>query len=252
MDSSQIALQLYTVRDETQKDFAATLQRVAAMGYTGVEFAGYGTLSAPAMKTLLAETGLQAVSTHVLLGDLTDEKLPASLAFCQAIGCSTLILPYLAPEWRTLEQLQALARLLQNIGQRCLDVGITFGYHNHAFEFADIDGRTWLDYLLEATDPRLVKIELDMYWAAYSGHDPLHVLQMLGERLALIHVKDMAADRSMTEVGQGTLAMQSIIRFAQQQHVWMVIEHDEPTLPSLESASISLEYVLPTKERENK
>ncbi len=251
MSSSQVALQLYTVRDETQKDFAATLQRVATIGYNGVEFAGYGDLSASAIKALLTETGLQAVSTHVALPDLTGEKLDASLAFCHSIGCSTLVLPSLAPEWRGLENLQVLAHHLNEIGQHCLDADITFGYHNHDFEFANRNGGTWLDHLLETTDPALVKIELDVYWAAYSGYDPLLVLQKLGERVALIHVKDMTENHTMIEVGQGTLNMQGIVGFAQQQGIWSVVEHDAPTLPSLQSARISLEYFLQTKERDN-
>ena len=242
MSSPHVALQLYTVRDETQKDFAATLQRVAEMGYAGVEFAGYGDLSALTVKILLAESKLQAVSTDILLFDLLEERLDASLDFCRSIGCSTLILPWLAPEWRMLENLPVLAQRLNEIGRRCLDAGITFGYHNHDFEFANIDGHTWLDQLLEATDPALVKIELDVYWAAYSGYDPLLVLQKLGERVALIHVKDMTEDRAMTEVGHGTLDIQGIVGFAQQRGIWSIVEHDEPSLPSLQSARISLKY----------
>jgi sugar phosphate isomerase/epimerase len=244
MNILQVALQLYTVRDETQQDFAGTLRRVAALGYKGVEFAGYGDLSAQAMAALLAETGLRAASTHIGLAELTGERLGTSIEYCRAIGCPSIILPWLAPELRTLESIQTLAPQLNAIGQRCLDAGISFGYHNHDFEFIDIDGRTWLDHLLEATNPALVKIELDVYWAAYTGHDPLALLNRLGERVALIHCKDMATDHSMTEVGKGILDMQEIISFAQQRNLWAVVEHDHPTLPSLQSARVSLEYFL--------
>ena len=242
MNTLQIALQLYTVRDETARDFAGTLRHVAEMGYAGVEFAGYGDLSAQAMSALLAETGLQAASTHVGLAELTGERLDASIEYCQAIGCPTIVLPWLDPEWRTLEGVQELAPRLNAIGQRCLDAGITFGYHNHDFEFANFGERTWYDHLLEATDPALVKIELDVYWVAYTGRDPLALLNTLGERVTLIHCKDMTSDGSMAEVGQGTLDMQGITSFAQQQHIWAIAEHDHPTLPSLQSARLSLAY----------
>ncbi|BCL83724.1 sugar phosphate isomerase [Ktedonobacteria bacterium brp13] len=242
MNTVRVALELYTVRDETSRDFTGTLRRVAEMGYEGVEFAGYAGLSAQTMTTLLAETGLKAVSTHVGLAALTDEHLEASIAYCRAIGCTTMVLPMLEPAWRTLEGLQALAPRLNTIGQRCLDAGITFGYHNHDFEFASLAGRTWLEHFLEITDPALVKIELDMYWAAYAGSDPLPLLQKLGQRVALIHFKDMAVDHSMTEVGHGILDMQGITRFAHQHGIWAVVEHDHPTLPSLQSARMSLEY----------
>ena len=84
MNTLQIALQLYTVRDETSRDFAGTLHQVAAMGYAGVEFAGYGDLSTQAMSALLAKLGLQAASTHLGLAELTGERLDASIEYCRA------------------------------------------------------------------------------------------------------------------------------------------------------------------------
>ena len=244
MRYSQVALELYTVRDETQRDFAGTLRRVAAMGYPGVEFAGYGGLSKQTMTALLAETGLKVPGTHVGLDLLTGEQLDASITYCRAISCPLMVLPSLPQASRTLEGIRALVPRLNTIGQRCRDAGIQFGYHNHDFEFASIEGQTLLDHLLALTDPDLVKIELDMYWVAYAGHDPLTLLNRLGERVALIHFKDMAADRSMTEVGRGILNMQGMTAFARQRNLWAVVEHDHPTLPSLESAQLSLEYFL--------
>src|SRR3984893_11902763 len=242
MQYSQVALELYTVRDETKRDFAGTLRRVAHMGYAGVEFAGYGNLSAQAMSTLLAETGLKVAGTHVGLDSLTRGQLDASINYCRAISCPVMVLPSLPQAMRTLEGIRALGPQLNSIGQRCRAAGIDFGYHNHDFEFASIEGHTLLEHLLEITDPALVKIELDMYWAAYAGHDPLALMNRLGERIALIHFKDMAPDRSMTDVGKGILDMQNMTVFAQQHNIWAVVEHDHPTLPSLESAKISLEY----------
>ena len=242
MHYSQVALELYTVRDETKRDFEGTLRRVARMGYAGVEFAGYGNLSAQAMNSLLAETGLKVAGTHVGLDLLTGELLDASINYCRAISCPVMVLPSLPQAWRTLDGISALGPQLNGIGQRCRAAGIDFGYHNHDFEFASIEGHTLLEHLLEITDPALVKIELDMNWAAYAGHDPLALMNRLGERIALIHFKDMAPDRSMTEVGKGILDMQNMTVFAQQHNIWAVVEHDHPTLPPLESAKISLEY----------
>lgn len=242
MNDLQEALQLYTVRDETKRDFAGTLRRVAQIGYSGVEFAGYGNLSSQEMSALLAETGLRAVSTHLGLDALQDAQLDAAMRYCQDIGCSFIVLPWLANEWRTRGGVQALAPRLNAIGQRCREHSITFAYHNHDFEFTRDDGAYLLDYLLQATDPSLIKIELDVYWAAYAGVDPNLYLQTLADRVALIHLKDMAADRSMTEVGKGLLDMRSICAFAQARGLWGIVEHDHPQTPSLESARISLEY----------
>ena len=244
MQYSQVALELYTVRDETKRDFAGTLRRVAEMGYPGIEFAGYGNLSEQAMAALLAETGLKVPGTHVGLDLLTGEQLEASISYCRAIDCPLMVLPSLPQAWRTLDGIRALGPQLNAIGQRCRDAGIAFGYHNHDFEFAAIEGQTLFNQLLEYTASDLVKIELDMYWVAFAGHDPLALLNRLGERVALIHFKDMAADRSMTEVGKGILDMQGMTDFARQHNLWAVVEHDYPTLPSLESARLSLEYFL--------
>jgi len=242
MHYTQVALELYTVRDETKRDFEGTLRQVAQMGYAGVEFAGYGDLAAQAMAELLAETGLKVAGTHVGLDGLTGEKLDASISYCRSIGCPVMVLPSLPRASRTLDGIRALGPQLNSIGLRCRDEGIGFGYHNHDFEFTRIEGHTLLEHLMEITDPALVKIELDVYWAAYAGHDPLALLNRLGERVALIHFKDMFPDRSMTEVGKGILDMKNMTAFVQQHGIWAVVEHDHPTLPSLESARVSLEY----------
>jgi sugar phosphate isomerase/epimerase len=242
MNDLLLALQLYTVRDETGRDFAGTLRRVAQIGYAGVEFAGYGNLTAQEMLALLAGTGLRVAGTHLRWDALQGPQLDESIRYCQDINCPFMVLPSLPKEWRTLEKIRGLAPRLDDIGRQCQEYGITFAYHNHDFEFTRVDGGRLLDYLLEATDPSLVKIELDVYWAAYAGVDPVSYLQAHADRVALVHLKDMAADRSMTEVGKGMLDMQHIWAFAQVRGLWGIVEHDYPQISSLESARISLEY----------
>lgn len=242
MNNLQVALELYTVRDETRHDFTGTLQRVANIGYAGVEFAGYGNLNSTEMSALLAQTKLKAVSTHLRLDELEGPQLDASIRYCKDIGCSFIVLPSLPKEYRTQEGIKALAPRLDAIGQQCQKQAITFGYHNHDFEFTKVGAIYLLDYLLQNTDPSLVKIELDVYWVAHAGVDPVSYLQELADRVILLHLKDMAADRSMTEVGKGILDMQQICAFAQAHGLWGIVEHDHPQIPSLESARISFEY----------
>jgi len=244
MNNLQVALELYTVRDETRHDFAGTLQLVAHIGYAGVEFAGYGNLNSTEMSALLAETKLKAVSTHLGLDALESPQLDASIRYCQDIGCSFIVLPSLPKEYRTQEGLKVLAPRLDAIGRLCQEHGITFAYHNHDFEFTRFGAIYLLDYLLQTTNPSLVKIELDVYWAAHAGIDPGSYLQVLADRVVLVHLKDMAADRSMTEVGKGILNMQQICAFAQDRGLWGIVEHDYPQIPSLESARISFEYFM--------
>jgi sugar phosphate isomerase/epimerase len=240
MAALPIALQLYTVRDETARDFAGTLERVAALGYAAVEFAGYGDLSAEAMRSLLERTGLQAASTHVGLAAL-DADLAREIDYCLAIGSRNLVLPWLPPDQRSPAFLAALAPRLNEFGRQCKEQGIAFAYHNHDFEFVQNGGTYLLDSLLDSTDPALVQLEFDVYWAAYAGVDPGAYLQRRAGRVPLLHVKDMAPDRTFTEVGDGTLDIRGLVAGAGQLGVqWLIIEHDRPSMPSLESAARSL------------
>jgi sugar phosphate isomerase/epimerase len=240
MDRPPIALQLYTVRDETARDFAGTLHQVAQMGYRAVEFAGYGGLPPGQMAGLLAETSLHAASTHIGFATL-ESSLDRELDYCQSIGCASLVLPALPSEYRSLEGMRGLLPRLNEIGRRCHERGIAFSYHNHDFEFAQTDGKTLLDVLLENTDPLVVALEFDVYWAAHAGVDPVSYLRKWAGRALLIHVKDMAPDRSFAEVGDGTLNMPAICRAAHAQGArWYIVENDRPSIPSLESARRSL------------
>lgn len=240
MDTTSIALQLYTVRDETARDFAGTLRRVAELGYTAVEFAGYGGLSAEDMKSLLTETGLTAASTHVGL-DALEGALDDAIAYCGAIGCRYLVLPGLPADRRGPDDLRALAPRLDDIGRRCKARDISFGYHNHDWEFAPHDGAPLLDLLLDTTDPALVGLELDAYWAAYAGVDPVGYLGRRSGRVPLVHLKDMTPERTFSEVGDGTLDMPAIIAAARAAGArWYIVENDKPAIPSLESARRSL------------
>lgn len=234
-----IALQLYTVRDETARDFPGTLRQVAALGYPAVEFAGYGGLSGGEMASLLRDTGLQAAATHVAVAAL-DADLEGQIDYCLAIGCQYLVVPGLRPEER--EDVQGLAERLNRFGQRCRERGLTLGYHNHDWEFAERDGGRFIDLLLDNTEAELVVLELDAYWAAYAGVDPIDYLRRRSGRVALIHLKDMTADREFAEVGDGTLDIPAISGAAREAGArWFIVENDAPRIPSLESARRSLE-----------
>ncbi|MDB5074305.1 MAG: sugar phosphate isomerase/epimerase [Chloroflexi bacterium] len=243
MSSVPVALQLYTVRDETARDFVGTLERVAALGYPAVEFAGYGGLDSGELKALLERTGLTAASTHVGL-DALEADAAREIAYCVAIGCKHLVLPWLPPERREPSGLANLAALLNRLGRQSRDAGISFSYHNHDFEFEVVDGGYYLDRLLDETDPEAVGLELDVYWAAFAGVDPLTFMQRRQDRVWLVHIKDMGPDRKYTEVGDGSLDMAGIAAAAGAGGVqWLIVEHDKPTMPTLASASRSLENV---------
>lgn len=241
MNKIPLALQLYTVRDETARDFTGTIRRVAEMGYDGVEFAGYGSLTAEELRSLLSEVGLHAYSSHVRL-DLLEQQLDQEIAYCKQIGSPYLILPWLAPDMRNEEAIRILAPRLNEFGKRCREQGITFGYHNHDFEFAtQSNGKMLLDLLLSQTDPSLVSLELDIYWAAFAGVSPASVLEQYAGRIPIIHLKDMTPDRHFAEVGDGTLNLAQLLPVAEKSGTQVfIVENDAPGIPSLDSARRSL------------
>ncbi|MBE3558263.1 MAG: sugar phosphate isomerase/epimerase [Ktedonobacteraceae bacterium] len=241
MANQLVGLQLYTVRDQTAQDFKRTLQSVGEIGYDGVEFAGYGGISSKEMAACLADFNLRALGAHVGLPAL-EADIERELNYCLDIGCTHLIIPSLERKWCSAEGFRAIAPRLNEVGRRCQERGITLCYHNHDFEFAREDGKYLLDILLDATDAALVRLELDVYWAAYAGADPVAYLRRHAERVSFIHVKDMTASRTFTEVGDGILDIAGYCAAAAESGTrFLIVENDLPQIPSLESARRSHE-----------
>jgi len=238
-----IGLQLYTVRDETMRDFADTLRQVAMLGYSDIECAGYGNLNVPELLTLLKETGLRVPASHCLRLDLSEEQLAHELAVARQIGCEYVVIPWIGLQYCTSTPLPTLARQLETIGSRAREEGLLLLYHNHAYSFERLhDSQLLLDNLLAACDPALLGLELDVYWAAYAGIDPVAYIRSYRGRVPLLHLKDMDAEREMSEVGDGTLDIPAIIAAAEESGVrWLIVEHDHPSMPALESARRSLQ-----------
>jgi sugar phosphate isomerase/epimerase len=242
-----VALQLYTVRDDEERDFAGTLRRVAEIGYTAVEFNSYGGMSAPDLKALVESLGLQPVSTHIGL-DILERDPSSAMAYARDLGCSHVVCPFLPQDRRgDAAAYRALAGILTRAGARAREFGLTFAYHNHAFEFEQVDGRYALDVLFEAADPELVKSEFDVYWAQYGGVDPAAYIRKLGRRCALLHLKDMAPgpDRAFAEIGEGILDMDAIVAAGQEVGVaWYIVEQDRTFgRTPLEAIRLSLQNI---------
>jgi sugar phosphate isomerase/epimerase len=245
MRRDQISLQLYTVRELTEQDMPGTLRRISELGYPAVEFAGYGCLSPEDLRKVLDDLGLRASGAHVPLDswEMDPERVIADM---HALGSTHAIVPIAPPERRGGEA--SVARLAESFnrwGELCREAGVTFSYHNHAFEFAPMDGTTMWDVLLRESDPELVHLELDLYWVRYGSADPEKVLRELGDRVSLVHLKDMASDeqRSDLPVGEGTMPWPDLLNTADEAGVeWFVAEQDNPR-DALEDVRISLQHL---------
>lgn len=230
MRDDQIALQLWTVRDQLAADLPGTLRAVAAAGYRSVELAAVADIPTAELVRHLDGAGLRPIAAHEGIERLRDDA-GALIDRLTTLGCPRLIVPWLpADERRDRGGVQRFAAGLGGAVPALTAAGITLGYHNHDFEFAPLDGTTVWDILL-AELPAEVELELDVYWAAVGGRDPAAVIRAASDRVRLLHLKDRAAGSEPHDApaGEGTLAFPDIIAAARDAGVaWYVIEQDEP------------------------
>ncbi|MBP1931342.1 sugar phosphate isomerase/epimerase family protein [Ammoniphilus resinae] len=246
MKQIPVAVQMYTLRTECSDNFIQTLEQVAALGYNGVEFAGYWGVEPYELRKVIDRLGLRAAGSHIALAQL-ESNLDEWIEAQQILGSQHIICPSLSPERRgRKEEYQHLAEQLNEMGQKCEEVGITFSYHNHDFDLVPFGETTGLEIILQETNPNWVKAELDVYWLTRSGHDPVAWMQRYAGRTPLIHLKDMTTDdeRFFAELGTGGVDLSSIIAQGQELQVeWWVVEQDRTKRSAIQSISISIDYL---------
>ena len=238
----KIGVQLYSVRDLLKKDFEGTLAKVAAIGYREVEFAGYFNLSPQQVRAVLDRNGLAGVSGHVEY-KLISGDLPKTLETAHTIGQTYLVCPFIDESMRTPDGWKRVTDTFNRTGEECQKAGIQFAYHNHDFEFKPENGQMPYDIILNNTDPKLVKMEMDLFWTVKGKQDPLTYFNRFPGRFCLVHVKDMKQSGEMTEVGSGSIDFKKIFAESEKagiQHYF--VEHDQPKDP-LESIKASYEYL---------
>ena len=226
------------------QDMGAVLAGVAAVGYREVEFAGYFGVAPAEIRGLLDASGLVAPAAHVDLNQVdTPEALDRTLAGARVVGHRWLIVPSIPQPLRTVEGYARVADVLNGAGERAQPASVRIGFHNHAHEFAAIDGTTGFDLLAERLDPAYVDLEIDLHWAAVGGADPLQLFKTYPGRFLLCHVKGMAADRTMVDVGQGIIDWSAIFEQADEAGLLhYFVEHDEPEDP-MASIEASFRYL---------
>ena len=207
----EMNIQLYSARDliGSAEDYAANHERVlkalADMGYSGVEAAHYGDgkfygVSPEQFKADVEAAGLKVVSSHTGHG-LSDEELATgnisealawwdeALPAHKAAGMEYVVVPHIGQP-NTLKELQVICDYFNAVGKKCKDLGMKFGYHNHAFEMEEIEGKVQIEYMIENTDPELVFYQIDVYWAVYGHYSPADLFNKYPGRFALLHIKD--------------------------------------------------------------
>ncbi len=263
----KVAVQLYSIRGEVAGDMRASLEKVKAMGYDGVEFAGLGNYSAEEIKTMCEEIGLIPISAHVPFA--TMRKNPeATLADYAKIGCKYVAVPYLVPEdrpgaegWeKTIEDVAQIGKIAKTMGMQLL-------YHNHDFEFIKLDGKYALDILYDEVSAEHLQTELDVCWVSVGGEEPAAYIRKYTGRAPVVHLKDYYGEKSenmyeligikseapkrpsnfeFRPVGSGIQNFPSILEAAKDAGAeWVVVEQDNPSmgLSSMECIEKSREYL---------
>ena len=234
-------LQLYTVRAAMRADVERTLALVADAGYAEVEFAGYFERTPAQIHDAVAAAGLRTPSVHVGLDAMRDH-LAATIDDAAVAGHEFLVLPWIPAELRSADGYRQLADDLNRAGARAAEAGVGVAYHNHDFDHDPVAGATGLELLLARTDPMLVTLQLDVFWAVRGGANPLALMDRFQDRVRMLHVKDMAADGTMVDVGAGTIDYRRILSHPETRIPHVFVEHDEPADP-FASARASLRYL---------
>ncbi len=220
-----LALQLYSIRNETAKDFFGSLEKVAALGFKGVEFAGYGGIKAEEMRAKLDSLGLFTTSVHHGLPEM-HEHFDELVAYNKVLGNTNLVCAW-APfdNW---EQVQAQTAELGEMADKLAACGMKLYYHNHSHEFVKFEqdgGRYAYDVMMEKLGSR-VGVQFDIYWLYRAGVDAIEYLDKYKDRIGLIHVKD-GDEKHGLPAGTGKVEIKKIVSHAQSLGVkWFVLEDE--------------------------
>lgn len=237
---SKISVQLYSCKDATANDFVGTLEKIAEIGYEGVEFAGYGGLEATEMKAHLDRLGLKASGAHIGLDELKS-NLDYHIEFNKTVGNKYLICPCVAISSK--EDVMQLKADFADIAKRLEGTGMVFGFHNHAVEFNVYDGEYAMDIMLSGHND--IIYEPDCYWTEYAGVDTCAYLEKIGERTPLVHLKDMRTEADGSKeseiFGKGILDNQKIVDAAKKHcnPEWFVIEWEAFDMDCIEAVKQS-------------
>ena len=233
-------LQMYSVRDVTEKDLCGALRQVAQLGYENVEFAGFFGHDGEEVAAWLKELGLRASGTHTGLNAL-EADFDGVVACHKAIGCDLVIVPY--ADAKTAAEADALVEKMQDFQKRLAAEGLRLGYHNHAHEFQPIEGGpSLMERFFTQTD---LLLQLDTFWVYAAGEDAVGWMDRTAKtgRLPVIHIKDGFADGEGVPLGKGTAPVKDVYRKAVELDIPMVVESETLTPSGMEEAKVCIEFL---------
>ena len=253
MTNPTASIQLIVFGERNQTDLPGVLSEVATAGFPAFEagnlYAGFGEGT---VRDLLAKNNLAVSGAHFGYGDFADNaKFEAHLAYCVKAGITNLMCSGVADS-KTVEGYKASAKRFNEIGKQSKEAGVTFNYHNHAWEFDDLGGANGMQILATETDPELVKFNIDVFWVWYGNHDPAKFIADHANRAGYFHFKDgkRRIDENgktrphFLELGTGDVDLKAAYAAAVAAGAtWITAEQDSTALTALESATISRAFI---------
>lgn len=268
--SLPVAVQLYSVRDEMEKDFYGTIRKMKELGYDGVEFAGLFGEEPKKIKDFCDEIGIVPISAHVPYYDMLKDPEKVLSDYAE-IGCKYVAVPYLTEECRPgTDGFDDTVKGIKKIAEAAKKLGIQLLYHNHDFEFVELNGKYALDVLYSTISEDLLKTEIDTCWVNVAGVNPAEYIEKYSSRSPVVHLKDFRMKGkaggalykligiddneekededafSFMPVGYGAQDMPSILSASEKAGAeWVVVEQDEPEKGNtrINSVKLSREYL---------
>lgn len=234
----QYGLQLYSVRDITEKNMEYALQKVAEMGYSFVEFAGFFGITAAEIKRMLADNGLRVSGTHTGWHEVA-HNFEKTVEYHIEIGNKNIIIP--GADLSTRQKLDDFIAMVNEFGPKLAERGITLHYHNHSHEFKpNKDGQIIYDELEHRTS---VLFEIDTYWAYNAGLDPVALMKRLAHRVRVIHLKDGNDKGESFALGEGTAPVKAVRETAIALGMDMVVESETLKPDGLSEVRRCIDYL---------
>jgi len=239
----KIGLQIYTLRDIISEGYDKILKEVAEIGYKGVEMT-YSPDDGDKVAELLKKYGLKGTSAHISIDEIENNFERAS-GFLDKIGSKSMIVPWIDGKViETEEKTIETAKRFETVAKKVAERGYELGFHNHTIEFEKKFGsRTVMDIFYDEA-PSL-KFQIDCGWAFAAGADVIAILNKFGDRLSCIHIKDVDANKTPTEVGNGKVDMKAVLATANKYGVeWGIVEQDHcVNHKPLDAVKISYDYI---------
>ena len=223
-----IALQLYSIREDCERDLPGTLQAVAKMGYEGVEFAGYYGRSAKELRSMLDDLGLVVAGTHIRLETMLGDQFAQTVEFNRTLGNRFLIVPGLSEAQRSSRAAWLeTAKIFDQVAVRLAKEGMFTGYHNHHIEFTPLDGELPWDTFFGNTQHDVV-MQVDIGNALHGGGDPIPYLSRYPGRARTVHLKEYSATDPKALLGEGDVDWGEVFQLCETigNTEWYIVEQE--------------------------